>query len=60
MIAKLTGLIDSTSGEGAVLDVNGIGYLVFCSPRTLARLPAKGAPASLLIETHVREDHIHL
>ncbi len=60
MIAKLTGLIDSTSGEGAVLDVNGVGYLVFCSPRTLARLPAKGAPASLLIETHVREDHIHL
>ena len=60
MIAKLTGLIDSTTGEGAVLDVSGVGYLVFCSPRTLARLPAKGAPASLLIETHVREDHIHL
>jgi Holliday junction resolvasome, DNA-binding subunit len=60
MIAKLTGLVDSTTGEGAVLDVNGVGYLVFCSPRTLARLPAKGAPASLLVETHVREDHIHL
>jgi holliday junction DNA helicase RuvA len=60
MIAKLTGLIDATTGEGVVLDVNGVGYLVFCSPRTLARLPAKGAPASLLIETHVREDHIHL
>ena len=44
----------------AVIDVNGVGYLVFCSARTLARLPAKGAPASLLIETHVREDHIHL
>ena len=60
MIAKLTGLVDATSGEGAVLDVNGVGYLVFCSSRTLARLPAKGSPASLLIETHVREDHIHL
>jgi len=60
MIAKLSGLVDSATGEGAVLDVNGVGYLVFCSPRTLARLPAKGAPASLLIETHVREDHIHL
>ena len=60
MIAKLTGLVDATSGEGAVLDVNGVGYLVFCSSRTLQRLPAKGAPASLLIETHVREDHIHL
>jgi holliday junction DNA helicase RuvA len=60
MIAKLTGLVDSTSGEGAVIDVNGVGYLVFCSARTLARLPAKGIPAALLIETHVREDHIHL
>jgi len=60
MIAKLTGLIDAAMAEGIVLDVNGVGYLVFCSPRTLARLPAKGAPASLLVETHVREDHIHL
>jgi Holliday junction DNA helicase RuvA len=60
MIAKLTGLIDAVTAEGVVLDVNGVGYLVFCSPRTLTRLPAKGAPASLLIETHVREDHIHL
>ena len=60
MIARLTGLIDAATAEGVVLDVNGVGYLVFCSPRTLARLPAKGAPASLLIETHVREDHIHL
>ena len=60
MIAKLTGLIDAATAEGVVLDVNGVGYLVFCSPRTLARMPAKGAPASLLIETHVREDHIHL
>ena len=60
MIARLTGLIDAAMAEGIVLDVNGVGYLVFCSPRTLARLPAKGAPASLLVETHVREDHIHL
>ena len=60
MIARLTGLIDAATAEGVVLDVNGVGYLVFCSPRTLARLPAKGAPASLLVETHVREDHIHL
>jgi holliday junction DNA helicase RuvA len=60
MIAKLTGLIDSTTAEGAILDVGGVGYLVFCSSRTLAKLPGKGALASLLVETHVREDHIHL
>ncbi len=39
MIAKLTGLIDSTTAEGAILDVGGVGYLVFCSSRTLAKLP---------------------
>jgi len=60
MIAKLAGLLDQAGGDSAVIDVGGVGYLVFCSARTLARMPAKGAPVSLLIETHVREDHIHL
>ena len=32
----------------------------FCSTRTLGRLPPPGAAARLLVETHVREDHIHL
>ncbi len=59
MIAKLSGLIDSLSEDHAVLDVSGVGYLVFCSGRTLARLKA-GDAASLTIETHVRQDHIHL
>ncbi|OHC78535.1 MAG: Holliday junction DNA helicase RuvA [Rhodospirillales bacterium RIFCSPLOWO2_12_FULL_58_28] len=59
MIAKLTGFIDS-SGEGwAVVDVSGVGYLVFCSSRTLGRLII-GDAVSLFVETHVREDHIHL
>lgn len=59
MIAKLTGLIDQ-KGEGwAIIDVSGVGYLVFCSSRTLSRL-ATGDVASLVVETHVREDHIHL
>jgi Holliday junction DNA helicase RuvA len=60
VIAKLTGLVDSAAEDAAVVDVGGVGYLVFCSARTLGRLPAKGGPVSLLIETHVREDHIHL
>ncbi len=59
MIAKLTGVIDSLTDNGAVIDVGGVGYLVFCSARSLGRL-AKGEAASLLVETHVREDHIHL
>jgi Holliday junction DNA helicase RuvA len=60
MIAKLTGVIDQAGPEAAVIDVGGVGYLVFCSTRTISRLPPIGSTASLLIETHVREDHIHL
>jgi Holliday junction DNA helicase RuvA len=60
MIAKLTGLIDSIRDGYAVIDVGGVGYLVFCSARTLGALPARGQAVSLQIETHVREDHIHL
>jgi holliday junction DNA helicase RuvA len=59
MIAKLTGLIDEVGDDWAVIDVSGVGYLVFCSAKTLGRL-APGEAASLVIETHVREDHIHL
>jgi len=60
MIASLAGLLDQVAADGAVVDVNGVGYLAFCSTRTLGRLPPVGAPVRLLIETHVREDHIHL
>lgn len=60
MIAKLSGTVDSIRDGFAVIDVNGVGYLVFCSSRTLGSLPARGQPVSLQIETHVREDHIHL
>ncbi|NQV84172.1 MAG: Holliday junction branch migration protein RuvA [Rhodospirillales bacterium] len=59
MIAKLKGLIDSTGEGWAVIDVGGVGYLVFCSGRTLGRLSI-GQAAEFLVETHVREDHIHL
>jgi Holliday junction DNA helicase RuvA len=60
MIAKLAGTVDQTGADMAVIDVGGVGYLVFCSTRTIAGLPPAGAPARLLIETHVRDDHIHL
>jgi Holliday junction DNA helicase RuvA len=59
MIAKLTGVVDSTGDGWTILDVSGVGYRVFCSARTLGRL-GPGEAASLLIETHMREDHIHL
>jgi Holliday junction DNA helicase RuvA len=60
MIAKLTGLRDALDENSVAVDVGGVGYLVFCSSRTLATLAPAGEMVSLLIETHVREDHIHL
>ncbi len=60
MIAKLTGVIDSKGTDTAIVDVGGVGYQVFCSARSLNRLPTAGGAISLFIETHVREDHIHL
>jgi len=60
MIGKLTGLVDSSGEDWVIVDVSGVGYLVHSSNRTLANLPGAGESVSLLIETHVREDHIHL
>jgi Holliday junction DNA helicase RuvA len=60
MIAMLAGIVEQRGSDSLVLDVNGVGYLVFASARTLGRVPARGEPLRLLIETHVREDHIHL
>ena len=60
MIGKLTGVVDSTGEDWVIVDVGGVGYVLFCSSRTLTRLGAPGEPARLWVETHVREDHIHL
>ena len=60
MIAKLKGMIDSYGEDFVVVDVNGVGYLVHCSARTLQSLPAQGEPVTLAIETYVREDQIRL
>jgi Holliday junction DNA helicase RuvA len=43
-----------------MVDVSGVGYVLFCSGRTLGRLPGAREAVSLLVETHVREDHIRL
>ena len=59
MIGRLKGIVDSTSDDFLILDVNGVGYRVFCSTRTLSTLPV-GTVTALEIETQVREDHIHL
>jgi Holliday junction DNA helicase RuvA len=60
MIGKLTGRIDTSAEDHVIVDVGGVGYMVFASAKTLSALPDAGGLATLLIETHVREDHIHL
>lgn len=60
MIGKLKGLIDSYGEDYVILDVQGVGYQVHCSSRTLQALPAVGEAAALSIETYVREDQIRL
>ena len=60
MIGKLKGMIDTYGEDHVILDVQGVGYVVQCSARTLQRLPTPGEPAVLAIETHVREDPIRL
>ncbi len=60
MIARLRGLIDNIEDGKCIVDVAGVGYLVFASTRTLAALPLPPAMASILVETQVREDAISL
>jgi Holliday junction DNA helicase RuvA len=60
VIARLTGRVDAIGEAWVVIDVGGVGYMVFCSSRTLRDMPAVGAAVALHVETHVREDHIHL
>jgi Holliday junction DNA helicase RuvA len=60
MIARLRGRLDSIGDDHLVLDVHGVGYLVYCPVRVLARLPEVGDSLDLHIETVVREDSITL
>lgn len=60
MFARLKGIVDEIGEDTAIVDVGGVGYLVHCSSRTLGGLPGRGEAVRLEIETHVREDHIHL
>ena len=59
MIGMLTGSVTVIGTDEVILDVNGVGYLVKCSGRTLSTLVV-GTSATLHIETHVREQAITL
>lgn len=60
MIGKLSGRIDYKGVDHVLIDVRGVGYLVFCSDRTLAALPAVGELCALYTDLLVREDLLQL
>ncbi len=60
MIARLTGILDASGEDWAIVDVGGVGYLVQCSGRTLASLPRPGEAVRLHVRTVMRDSQIHL
>jgi len=60
MIGKLKGTLDEIDEDFCLVDVHGVGYVAYCSARTLAALPAPGEAVVLFIETYVREDMLRL
>lgn len=60
MIGKLSGRIDYKASDHILMDVRGVGYLVYCSDRTLATLPGVGEAVALFTDLVVREDLMQL
>ncbi len=60
MIGKLSGRIDYKASDHILIDVRGVGYLVFCSDRTMAALPGTGEAVALYTDMVVREDLMQL
>lgn len=60
MIGRLSGTVGEIGDDWIVLDVGGVGYEVHCSARTLARLPRASEPATLFVETRIRDELIRL
>ena len=60
MIGKLSGRIEYKSDDHLLLDVRGVGYIVFCSDRTLMALPGVGEYTALYTDLVVREDLMQL
>jgi len=60
MIARLSGLLDDFGPDWAVIDVNGVGYLVHCSARTLDTLGVRGDRVTVHTELQVSENDMRL
>ena len=60
MIGKISGRLDYRAADHALIEAGGVGYVVYCSERTLAALPEPGGAAALYTELVVREDLLQL
>ena len=60
MIGRLRGRVDYKTHDHFLLDVNGVGYLIFCSERTLAEIPVDGEFTTIYTDLLVREDLMKL
>ena len=60
MIGKVTGRMDYRNADHVLIDTGGVGYIVYCSERTLAMMPAHGGMVSLYTEMVVRQDFMQL
>lgn len=60
MIGKISGRLEYRSTDHVLIDVRGLGYVVYCSDRTLAALPSVGEPVALYTDLLVREDLLQL
>jgi Holliday junction DNA helicase RuvA len=60
MIGKVSGRLDHRGADHVLIDTGGVGYVVFCSERTLAAMPGPGGAVALYTELLVREDLLQL
>jgi len=60
MIGKITGVIDYRGTDHLLIDVRGVGYVVYVSDRVMAGLPSNGEVVALFTDLLVREDNLQL
>ena len=60
MIGRLRGRVDYKAQDHFLLDVSGVGYLIFCSERTLSEIPGNGEFTTIYTDLLVREDLLQI
>jgi Holliday junction DNA helicase RuvA len=60
VIGRVAGRLEYRAADHVLIDTGGVGYVVYCSERTLAAMPAPGGPVALYTELLVREDLLQL